>query len=51
MNENDETSVKCPRCGRFMKLGGYYSNEHLDSWEDSWTCSLAALHLSEAVSS
>ena len=30
--------MNCPKCGRFMRLVGGYSNDHLDSWEDSWTC-------------
>lgn len=30
-----------PICGRFMRLGGYFTNDHLDSWEDSWRCSQA----------
>lgn len=31
-------AAKCSRCGRFMKLGGYYTNDHDDSWEDAWRC-------------
>lgn len=30
--------VKCPICGRFMRRGGYYTNDHDDSWQDTWKC-------------
>lgn len=30
--------MNCPKCGRFMRLVGGYSDDHLDSWEDSWVC-------------
>jgi len=30
--------MKCPVCGRFMKAGGYYTNDHLDSFEETWRC-------------
>jgi hypothetical protein len=33
--------VKCSSCGRFMRRGGYYSNDHDDSWTDTWRCSQA----------
>lgn len=32
--------MKCPACGRFMKAGGRFTNDHLDSWEETWRCSL-----------
>jgi hypothetical protein len=36
--ENYEKSRHCSKCGRFMKRGGYYANDHDDSWEETWTC-------------
>lgn len=30
--------MNCPVCGRFMKRGGYYANDHDDSWTDTWKC-------------
>lgn len=29
---------RCPLCNRFMKRGGYYTNDSYDSWEDTWRC-------------
>lgn len=31
--------MNCPTCGRFMQQGGYYSNDHDDSWTPTWRCS------------
>lgn len=30
--------MKCAICGRFMRLVKFFTNDHLDSFEESWLC-------------